>query len=62
MDKRPSRIISELLARPDQLALEMGAEGELLVARVRAIGCAVCKCGRRRIRASGIRYDGWEKA
>lgn len=41
MDKRPSRIISELLARPDQLALEMGAEGELLVARVRAIGCAV---------------------
>ncbi|MGY0634606.1 GGDEF domain-containing protein [Luteimonas sp. A478] len=41
MAKAPSRIISELLARPDQLALEMGADGELLVARVRAIGCAI---------------------
>ncbi len=39
--KRPSRIISELLARPDQLALEMGAGGELLVARVRAAACAI---------------------
>lgn len=40
-EKRASRIISELLARPDQLALEMGADGELLVARVRAVGCAI---------------------
>src|SRR5690554_2348396 len=39
--KGPSRIIGELLARPDQLTLEMGAGGELLVARVRAIGCAI---------------------
>ena len=41
LGKAPSRIISELLARPDQLALEMGADGELLVARVRAVGCAI---------------------
>ena len=40
-DKRPFRIGSELLARPDQLALEMGAGGELLVARVRAVCCAI---------------------
>lgn len=40
-EKRASRIIGELLARPDQLALEMGAGGELLVARVRAVGGAI---------------------
>lgn len=39
--KGSSRIIGELLARPDELTLEMGAGGELLVARVRAIGCAI---------------------
>lgn len=39
--KRASRIVGELLARPDQLAQEMGAGGELLVARVRAVGCAI---------------------
>src|SRR5690606_16202917 len=40
-EKHASRIIGELLARPDQLALEMGAGGELLVARVRAVGGAI---------------------
>ncbi|AOH35288.2 diguanylate cyclase [Luteimonas sp. JM171] len=40
-DQGLSRIMGDLLARPDQLALEMGAGGELLVARVRAVGCAI---------------------
>lgn len=39
--KGPSKIMGELLARPDQLTLEMGAGGELLVARVRAVACAI---------------------
>ena len=40
-DKGLSRIITNLLARPDQLMLELGAGGELLVARVRAFACAM---------------------
>lgn len=34
-------IVTSLLAHPDELMLELGADGELLVARVRAVLCAI---------------------
>lgn len=36
-----SAVAASLLARPDELMLELGAGGELLVARVRAVLCAI---------------------
>ncbi|MEZ0472756.1 GGDEF domain-containing protein [Luteimonas salinilitoris] len=36
-----SAIVANLLAHPDELMLELGAGGELLVARVRAVLCAI---------------------
>ncbi|MDH5822958.1 GGDEF domain-containing protein [Luteimonas sp. RD2P54] len=40
-DKGETGIVASLLARPDELMLELGAGGELLVARVRALLCAI---------------------
>ncbi|NZA25288.1 GGDEF domain-containing protein [Luteimonas sp. SJ-92] len=40
-DTGGSGIVASLLARPDELMLELGAGGELLVARVRALLCAI---------------------